>query len=82
MSRSKHSIIQKLSACQYHSKENCCIYIFSVQYVMTPCEYFAKCFHKCLAGPGTNDERLIQLVVNHCEVIAIKVHGIFLARFY
>ena len=46
---------------------------------MTPCEYFAKRFHKCLAGPGTKDERLMQLVVNHCEVITINTKSIGLA---
>lgn len=39
-----------------------------VRFVKDPAEYFATCFHESVQGAGTDDERLIQLVVSHCEV--------------
>lgn len=53
-----------------------------VQYVMSPCEYFAKCLHKCLSGPGTDDERLMQLVVNHCEVDLKDIASAYLQKYH
>ena len=44
------------------------LYFFSVRFIKNPTEYFAGCFHQSLHGAGTDDERLMQLVVAHCEV--------------
>jgi len=40
----------------------------SVRSLLEPLEYYAERLHAAMAGAGTNDEQLMQLVVNHCEV--------------
>lgn len=32
-------------------------------------DYYAECINKCIKGLGTNDERLMQLIVSRCEVL-------------
>lgn len=32
-------------------------------------DYYAECINKCIKGIGTNDERLMQLIVSRCEVL-------------
>ncbi|XP_041357150.1 annexin A13-like [Gigantopelta aegis] len=38
------------------------------RFVKDPMVYFATCFEESFAGPGTDDERLMQLTVSHSEV--------------
>ncbi|KAK6179018.1 hypothetical protein SNE40_011469 [Patella caerulea] len=56
-------------------------YLAIVRFVKDPLEYFARCFYESFAGPGTDDERLIQLVVSHCEV-DLKDIGLVYQRLY
>ena len=42
--------------------------VFSVQCVRDPVTHFAQCFNEAFKGPGTDDERLIQLIVSRSEV--------------
>ena len=42
--------------------------MFTVRCIKDPLEYYADCIHKCIKGLGTNDQRLMELVVAHCEV--------------
>ncbi|XP_067679016.1 annexin A5-like isoform X1 [Haliotis asinina] len=39
-----------------------------VNYVKDPLKFFAKCLFESMDGKGTDDERLMQLVVSHSEV--------------
>nr|KAG5709608.1 hypothetical protein BaRGS_001658 [Batillaria attramentaria] len=52
-----------------------------VRCVRDPLTHFATCFHETFKGPGTDDERLMQLIVSHSEVdlqdIADKYEGLF-----
>ncbi|ESO89675.1 hypothetical protein LOTGIDRAFT_234258 [Lottia gigantea] len=43
-------------------------YLSIYRYVKDPLEYYAGCFRESFSGPGTDDERLIQLVVSHSEI--------------
>ena len=57
----------------------------TARYVMDPIDYFADCLYESMKGAGTDDERLMQLVVNHCEVYftILCVHTVsnYLCRF-
>lgn len=41
----------------------------AVRYIKDPMDYYAECINKCIKGIGTNDERLMQLIVSRCEVL-------------
>ncbi|XP_069126236.1 annexin A13-like isoform X1 [Argopecten irradians] len=43
-------------------------YLAIVKYIKDPAAYFAECLHKSMAGIGTRDERLIQIVVDRSEL--------------
>ena len=43
--------------------------MITVRCIKDPLEYYAACIHKCIKGLGTNDQRLMELVVAHCEVV-------------
>ncbi|KAL5015707.1 hypothetical protein ScPMuIL_005296 [Solemya velum] len=53
-----------------------------VTFVTDPLSYFATCFHETLDGPGTDDERLIQLVVSHCEVDLQNVKEVYEKKYH
>ncbi|XP_052774408.1 annexin A13-like [Mya arenaria] len=56
-------------------------YLAIVRYVVDPLEYFAECFYDSLKGAGTKDERLMQLVVNHCEIDLKDIADTYLQRY-
>ncbi|VDI79149.1 annexin A4 [Mytilus galloprovincialis] len=50
------------------SGDLCKAFLAVVRFIKDPLEYFASCFYETMCGPGTDDERLMQLIVAHCEV--------------
>lgn len=53
-----------------------------VGYIQDPLTYFADCFHAAMKGAGTDDERLIQLVVSHCETDLKDIATTFLQKYH
>ncbi|KAL4235541.1 Annexin A11 [Mactra antiquata] len=51
------------------------------RYVSDPLDYFAECFYNSMKGAGTDDERLMQLVVNHCEVDLKDIAEVYLKKY-
>ncbi|XP_076440597.1 annexin A13-like [Babylonia areolata] len=43
-------------------------YLTTVRCLRDPAGHFAQCFHEAFKGPGTDDERLMQLIVSHSEI--------------
>lgn len=56
-------------------------YLAIARYVIDPLEYFAESFYKSMKGAGTDDERLMQLVVNHCEVDLQDIAQTYLKKY-
>ncbi|XP_045158817.2 annexin A13-like [Mercenaria mercenaria] len=57
-------------------------YLAIARYVIDPLEYFAECFYQSMKGAGTDDERLMQLVVNHCEVDLQDIAEKYLEKYH
>ncbi|KAL8596937.1 hypothetical protein ACOMHN_027883 [Nucella lapillus] len=43
-------------------------YLAIVRCLRDPVSHFAQCLHESFRGPGTDDERLMQLLVSHSEI--------------
>ncbi|XP_064605916.1 annexin A5-like [Liolophura sinensis] len=52
-----------------------------VRFVRSPLEYFAECFHESFKGSGTDDERLMQLVVSHSEVDMKDIKRVYAEKY-
>ncbi|XP_060565364.1 annexin A13-like [Ruditapes philippinarum] len=57
-------------------------YLAIARYVIDPIDYFAECFYKCMKGAGTDDERLMQLVVNHGEIDLRDIAEAYLKKYH
>lgn len=56
-------------------------YLTIARYVIDPLDYFAESFYKSMKGAGTDDERLMQLVVSHCEIDLQDIAQTYLKKY-
>ncbi|XP_022318148.2 annexin A4-like isoform X1 [Crassostrea virginica] len=59
----------------------CKAFLAVVRCIKDPLEYYADCIHKCIKGLGTNDQRLMELVVAHCEIDLKDIGDVYLKKY-
>ncbi|XP_061167857.1 annexin A4-like [Saccostrea echinata] len=59
----------------------CKAFLAIVKCIKDPTDYYAECIHKCIKGLGTNDERLMELIVSHCEIDLKDIGDAYLKKY-
>lgn len=59
----------------------CKAFLAVVRYIKDPMDYYAECINKCIKGIGTNDERLMQLIVSRCEIDLKDIGEAYLKKY-
>lgn len=59
----------------------CKAFLAVVKYIKDPMDYYAECINKCIKGLGTNDERLMQLIVSRCEIDLKDIGEAYLKKY-